>query len=135
MNNPTPHQAALLQQQTQAAADFLKTVGNANRLQVLCLLAQCGELSVGQLQEGLTPFLAQSALSQHLAKMRSEGIVASRQAGQKIYYRISDGKTLHLITLLKTLFCPEPNEGADNEPGRNHPATSDGTEPQRRGAD
>ena len=58
------------EQQAASAAEFLRTLGNAHRLQVLCLLAEQGEMSVGQILECST--LSQSALSQHLAKMRDE---------------------------------------------------------------
>ena len=93
-----------LEQQASAAADFLRTLGNAHRLQVLCLLAEYGEMSVGQIHERTT--LSQSALSQHLAKMRDEGVVAYRRNAQTLYYRVSDDTVLCLLAALKSIFCP-----------------------------
>ena len=92
------------EQQTASAAEFLRTLGNAHRLQVLCLLAEQGEMSVGQILECST--LSQSALSQHLAKMRDEGLIAYRRDAQTLYYALSDEKVILLLTTLKEIFCP-----------------------------
>jgi ArsR family transcriptional regulator, virulence genes transcriptional regulator len=85
------------------AATLLRLLGNERRLMILCQLAE-GELSVGQIQ--LSVGLSQSALSQHLALLRAEGIVATRRDGQTIFYRISDPSTLRIIATLAELFCP-----------------------------
>jgi DNA-binding transcriptional ArsR family regulator len=50
--------------------------------------------------------LSQSALSQHLAKMREEGLVATRRAAQTIFYRITDRKVARILALLKRIYCP-----------------------------
>ena len=92
------------EQQAASAAEFLRTLGNAHRLQVLCLLAEQGEMSVGQILERAT--LSQSALSQHLAKMRDEGLIAYRRDAQTLYYSLSDEKVILLLTALKEIFCP-----------------------------
>ncbi len=86
------------------AAALLRSVGNENRLLVLCLLIEHGELSVGQLLEYLE--LSPSALSQHLARMREEGLVANRRQAQTLYYRIDDPAVTALVASLKTIFCP-----------------------------
>lgn len=117
------NQSAALQQQAQAAADFLKTVGNVNRLQILCLLAERGEMCVTHLHERLDMPLSQSALSQHLSKMRAEGILSFRQDAQKMYYRICDDKTLQLISVLKEMFCPNPDGETDHDPSFAHSET------------
>jgi DNA-binding transcriptional ArsR family regulator len=88
---------------TQAAA-LLRSVGNENRLLVLCLLVERGEMSVGALLERIG--LGQSALSQHLARMREEGLVAFRREGQTLYYRIADANVGKLIAALKKMYCP-----------------------------
>jgi DNA-binding transcriptional ArsR family regulator len=75
---------------------------------ILCQLAN-GELSVGQLQPRVG--LSQSALSQHLALLREENIVATRRDGQMIHYRIADTAALRVIATLAELFCP-PDPGA-----------------------
>lgn len=92
------------EQQSALAAEFLRTLGNAHRLQVLCLLAEQGEMSVGRILECTT--LSQSALSQHLAKMRDEGLVAYRRDAQTLYYSLSDEKVIRIFAVLKEIFCP-----------------------------
>lgn len=81
----------------------LKSMGNERRLLVLCFLAQNGEMSVSALVGAIG--LSQSALSQHLARMRSEGLLTSRRDGQTIYYRISDDRLDALMQTLYTLYC------------------------------
>ena len=88
------------------AAAFLKAVANGNRLMIFCEL-KAGERSVSSLVE-VVP-LAQSALSQHLAKLREEGLVATRREAQTIYYRLADERVGRLIDTLAELFCaPDP---------------------------
>lgn len=94
----------LLEAQAQKAADFLRTLGNAHRLQVLCLLIEHGELSVGQINQYTN--LSQSALSQHLAKMRDEGLVSYRRDAQTLYYALSDKTVIQIMAVLKENFCP-----------------------------
>jgi DNA-binding transcriptional ArsR family regulator len=79
------------------AARLLKLLGNEQRLVVLCRLMG-GEMSVSQLGEHVS--LAQPALSQHLARMRTEGLVATRRDAQTIIYRISDPLAEKLIDAL-----------------------------------
>ena len=61
-------------------------------------------MSVGELAERVG--LSQSALSQHLAKLRAEGLVATRKQAQTVYYRIDQPKVLTLLTVLHDLYCP-----------------------------
>ena len=82
----------------------MKLLANENRLLILCRLAISGELSVAALNEAVD--LSQSALSQHLAKMREDGLVATRRDAQTIYYRIADQNAARLLALLKDLYCP-----------------------------
>ncbi|MDK4528929.1 metalloregulator ArsR/SmtB family transcription factor [Kingella kingae] len=91
------------EQQAEQAAQFLKTLGNPVRLQILCLLADKKELSVGELV-ALLP-LTQSALSQHLAKLRDEGLVAYRRESQTLYYFVRSENALKLLLILKEMFC------------------------------
>ena len=96
------------------AAALLRLLGNERRLMVLCQLAD-GELSVGQLQARIG--LSQSALSQHLALLREQGVVATRRNGQTIHYRISDPAALRVIATLAELFCPDgPGQPAAGVP-------------------
>ena len=84
------------------AASLLKAVGNQSRLMVLCALAD-GELCVGELLERVA--LSQSALSQHLAVLRREGLVETRREAQQIYYSLADGNARKLIEFLYTVYC------------------------------
>lgn len=86
------------------AADFLKAMSNSRRLLVLCQLGS-GELSVGELQHRVG--LSQSAMSQHLAKLKEEGLVASRREAQTIYYRLADPTVIKIIEVLTNRFCAD----------------------------
>lgn len=92
-------------EQAAQAAGLLKVMANEVRLLVLCHLADRGELSVGQLQELVG--LGQSALSQHLGRLREEGLVATRKEAQTVFYRVCDPRAGQLLALLHDLFCPE----------------------------
>lgn len=87
------------------AVALLKAMANEARLLVLCHLAESGELSVGALVDRVG--LSQSALSQHLAKLREEGLVATRKEAQTVYYSVCDPRAGQLLALLHDLFCPE----------------------------
>ena len=88
------------------AAEMLRSVGNEKRLLVLCLLIDAGEMSVGSLLEFID--ISQSALSQHLARMREDGLITYRREAQTLYYRIANPDVERLIATLKAIFCPEP---------------------------
>lgn len=92
-----------MQQGAARAAALLRTVGNEQRLLVLCLLIEQGEASVGALLDQM--HLSQSALSQHLARMRDEGLVTYRRDAQTLYYRIDDPTVAKLVAALKNIFC------------------------------
>ncbi|MEY4890583.1 MAG: hypothetical protein RIQ75_1713 [Pseudomonadota bacterium] len=85
------------------AASLLRTLANERRLMILCQLVD-GEMSVGALQPRVG--LSQSALSQHLALLREEGVVATRREGQSIFYRVADPAALRVLQTLAELFCP-----------------------------
>ena len=86
------------------AAVLLRAVSNERRLLVLCLLIEHGERSVGALLEHVD--LSQSALSQHLARMRDDGLVTFRRDAQSLHYSIVDHHVKRLIDALKTIYCP-----------------------------
>jgi ArsR family transcriptional regulator, virulence genes transcriptional regulator len=85
------------------AASLMKELANDKRLMVLCHLLDSGESSVGPLAEAVG--LSQSALSQHLARLRDAGLVRFRRAGQTLYYSVGDPKVKRLISTLKSIFC------------------------------
>lgn len=86
------------------AADMLRSLGNEKRLLVLCLLMAHGEMTVGKLLEHID--LSQSALSQHLARMREDGLVTFRREAQTLFYRIEHPDVAKIIAALKDIFCP-----------------------------
>jgi DNA-binding transcriptional ArsR family regulator len=86
-----------------AAAALLKALAHEARLMVLCQLLN-GEHSAGALQEGSG--LTQSALSQHLARLREEGLVTTRRDAQTIYYRLADAKVARVLETLAAIYCP-----------------------------
>lgn len=94
-----------LEQRAGEAAQLLRLLANEKRLLILCHLIARGEMSVGALVEAIG--LSQSALSQHLAKLRDDGLVAFRRQSQTVFYRVADPKAARIIELLKDLFCPD----------------------------
>jgi DNA-binding transcriptional ArsR family regulator len=86
------------------AAAILRSLGNERRLLILCTLIGNGESSAGELAAavGLSP----SAASQHLARMREDGLLESRREAQSVLYRIADPNLESLVKLLKDLYCP-----------------------------
>lgn len=84
-------------------ADLLRTLANDRRLLILCRLVECGEATVGQLAGDVE--LSQSALSQHLARLREEGVVEFRRESQALWYRIADPRAEDLLATLHRLYC------------------------------
>ena len=105
--------ASLFARDAGRAAAFLKVMANNCRLLILCQLSDSGELSVNELGERVG--LGQSAMSQHLARLRQEGLVATRKVAQTVFYRLCDPKAEQLLALLHDLFCPGP-ESRQNQP-------------------
>jgi DNA-binding transcriptional ArsR family regulator len=84
------------------ASTLLKSMGNEHRLMILCHLAQ-GEMSVGELLERLP--LSQSALSQHLARLRRDKLVKTRRERQTIFYSLAGPESASVIKTLYGLYC------------------------------
>ena len=84
-------------------ADKLQLFANGNRLRILCHLAS-GPLSVNEMVECLD--LSQSAISQHLAKLKDSRIVSYKKDAQTSYYYIQDEETFLLMSNLHKTFCP-----------------------------
>jgi ArsR family transcriptional regulator, virulence genes transcriptional regulator len=100
---PSAKQLSDLQNNAEKVADILRALANERRLMILCQLVEYGEATVGSLVDAVG--ISQSALSQHLAKMREEGIVAFRRDSQTIWYRIADPRIEQLFATLHALFC------------------------------
>jgi len=98
------------------AVALLSAMANAKRLLVLCYLAETGEAPVARIAAEVG--LSQSALSQHLAKLRKDGLVATRREAQTIHYRLGDERVLRLLASLRDIFCPEL-ENAERKGGPN----------------
>lgn len=82
-------------------AEFLSAIGNGKRLAIMCHLL-CGELSVGEIADKVE--LSQSALSQHLAKLRSMGLVETRRERQMIYYSCTSPNVKRVLVTLDDIF-------------------------------
>jgi ArsR family transcriptional regulator, virulence genes transcriptional regulator len=96
-----------------SAAQLLRALSHEKRLLILCHIG-AGEMSVGALQNVIG--LSQSALSQHLAVLRTEGLVATRRQSQTIYYAIANPAVITIISTLQSVFCPE----LDQSPSSSH---------------
>lgn len=123
MNRPSSRQSSAtrsidtdaMRANADEAARLLKMLANGQRLRVLCLLIG-GELSVGQINERID--LSQSALSQHLAKLRDEMLVTTRRESQTIFYRLSSGPAQRVISSLHDIYC---GAGAESAPSKRRP--------------
>ena len=93
----------MLTKQAGEAAHLLKLLGNESRLLILCFLAVRGEMTVGELVDVVK--LSQSALSQHLARLREDELVTFRRDSQTLHYRVIDQKALRVLGLLKDIYC------------------------------
>ena len=92
-----------IEQAAAQVAAVLRAIANARRLVILCKLVEWGEANVNALAE--TVGLSQSALSQHLARMRAEGLVTYRRDSQTLWYRIADPRIEDLLASLHELYC------------------------------
>lgn len=94
--------AAAMLEHAGEAASFLKALANDQRLAILCTLLD-GPQSVGQINERVA--LSQSALSQHLAVLRENNLVATEKEAQTVYYSVADDRAKRLLMLLNECFC------------------------------
>ena len=88
--------------QAETAAALLKALGHAQRLMILCHLST-GAKTVGQIEAKLGA--RQPAVSQHLARLRLDGLVSAEREGKSIIYDIADPNARQLIDLLYSLYC------------------------------
>ena len=86
------------------ASALMKTLGHKGRLMILCQLAT-GEKSVGELARSLD--IPQSPLSQHLSRMRREGLVGTRREAQTIFYSLKADEVGKIIECLYSLYCAD----------------------------
>ncbi|MCU4674580.1 metalloregulator ArsR/SmtB family transcription factor [Catenovulum sp. 2E275] len=91
-----------LERNADQAEALLKALSNKYRLMILCLL-QAGEMSVSELNDKIS--ISQSSLSQNLAWLRRQGIVATRREAQTIFYHLKDPNVSKIIDTLHSIFC------------------------------
>lgn len=96
------HDPRRLSGNAERAADFLKALAHQNRLMILCFLSE-GEKSVSELEEFLS--LRQATVSQQLARLRADGLVATRREGKTIYYRLASENARAVVGVVYELFC------------------------------
>lgn len=94
----------LMQENAQEASGLLKTLSNSSRLLVLCALVT-REHTAGELEE-LTG-ISQSAISQHLARLREAEIVTTRRDAQRIFYSLNNTEVRAVLETLHGIYCPE----------------------------
>ena len=105
MTRRTARSRSTANQMSAHAADasrLLKALANEKRLMILCLLAE-SERTVGELNALLD--LSQSALSQHLAVLREDGLVSTRREAQSIVYSMPKGPAQRIIDVLHGVYC------------------------------
>lgn len=95
----------ILKNHARRASALLKAMANERRLLILCYLAE-GERSVGELERLVG--LSQSALSQHLARLRRDRLVRTRRSAQTIYYSLHGDEAPAIMARLHDIFCHEP---------------------------
>ncbi len=86
------------------ASRSLKAMSHPLRLKILCTLGD-HEVSVQEIVEHVGT--SQSNISQHLAILRDKGILASRKDANRVFYRVSDARTLRLIGMMREVFCAQ----------------------------
>lgn len=94
--------AEVMAEKAEAAAALLKALSHEGRLMILCHLSS-GERSVTELEDLLGA--RQAAVSQQLARLRQDGLVATRRDGKAIYYSIADAKAARLMAEIYDMFC------------------------------
>ncbi len=105
MKNSDSHDSfAVMMRNASKAEAMLKMLANAKRLMILCYLVR-SEKTVSELADIVG--LSQSALSQHLAKMRENELVVSDKRGQQVYYRIASPEVSAILSTLYLIYCRE----------------------------
>lgn len=99
-----------MQAYSDEAAGLLRVLANSQRLRILCMLVG-GEMTVGQINEQLAE-LSQSALSQHLARLRDEGMVTTRREAQNVWYSLATGPAQAVIATLHGIYCAPRKPGS-----------------------
>ncbi len=105
-HSQTVQAAADLELHARVVADILRELANEKRLLILCRLVETGEMRALDLARAVG--LGQSALSQHLSRLRECNLVTYRRDSQTLWYRIADPRIEQLMAQLHAIFCPVP---------------------------
>jgi DNA-binding transcriptional ArsR family regulator len=105
-----------IEENARRASTLLKSMSNQHRLMILCQLVP-GEKCVGDLEKIIG--LSQSALSQHLARLRRDGLVSTRRSAQTIFYSLAGEEASSVIETIYSLYCGQEatltfNEDSDS---------------------
>jgi DNA-binding transcriptional ArsR family regulator len=100
-----------MREAVQQAAEFLRSIGSSHRLMILCLLTD-GAKSVTQLCEAIGA--RQSLVSQHLTRLRLDGLVQSDRQGHFVHYSLTDTPAKDIVAILHAHFCPDAGGRARN---------------------
>ena len=90
------------QEHIEQAARALKAISHPLRLKILCVLGD-QEACVQEIVEAFGT--SQSNISQHLAILREKDVLVARKEANRVYYRVSDGRTLQLVGMMREVFC------------------------------
>lgn len=101
-----------LQENARRATALLRAMGNPHRLMILCQILN-GEKNVSELERLIG--LSQSALSQHLARLRRDRLVQTRRAAQTIFYSLAGEEAKAVLSTLYSLYCGDGKVAADGE--------------------
>ena len=107
--------AIQFERRAETVAGLLGAVANERRLMVLCKLVEWGEANVTALAEAVG--LSQSALSQHLARLREEGLVDTRREAQTVWYSLPPGPAQTVIGTLYGIYCAPATRKAAKRSG------------------
>ena len=102
MQNTANIDLSQMEQSATRACSLMKTLGHKDRLMILCHLSD-GEKPVNEIARLLD--IPQSPLSQHLSRMRKEGLVQTRREAQTIYYSVKSGEASQIVKVLYDLYC------------------------------
>ena len=114
MRDASPISPSVMAADAVRAAALMKVLSNERRLLILCHLIEDEEMGVGTLAARIG--ISQSALSQHLAKLRDEGLVSFRREAQNLFYRVSDDRAATVLRLLHDLFCANTEKSVRQSP-------------------
>ena len=98
------------------AAKMLRMLANQKRLLILCALARYEEIGVSELAHEID--LGMSSLSQHLAKLRADGLVVTRKEGHQVFYRIGSRDVARILDVLKSMKIPLLADKRDLKKGK-----------------